>query len=166
MVRIVRNGDNFDQSDECCFSNWEWSKNRLPERSVLRCVFFPQKGSNEIIPNYFSHIHAVSPLFVRYLPILNMFSPSLLLAFDRSTPCHLPPLLGIDATPRLRTFFQLSQNLVAIDQEVASLSREWSIQTTGNVGLLHKQMENGKSPTKWRFIAGKIYKWGMFKCHV
>jgi hypothetical protein len=60
-----------------------------------------------------------------------------------------PPLLDIDidTTPRLRIFFQLSQDLVAIDQEVAALlSRKLGLQTTGNVGLVHRvtlwQMEN------------------------
>jgi hypothetical protein len=69
---------------------------------------------------YLSHIHTVSP------PLLD---------------------IDIDATPRLRIFFQLSQDLIAIDQEVAALlSRKWGLQTTGNVGLVHRvtlwQMEN------------------------
>ena len=65
-----------------------------------------------MIWNYLSHIHAISP------PLLD---------------------IDIDAPPRLRIFFQ-SQNLVAIDQEVAAclFSREWNLQTTGNAGLLHK----------------------------
>ena len=31
--------DNFDQSDECCFSDWGWLKNQLPERSALWHIF-------------------------------------------------------------------------------------------------------------------------------
>ena len=73
--------------------------------------FFPPKASNQMIRIYLSHIHPVSP------PLLD---------------------IDIDAPPRLRIFFQLSLDLIAI--------RKWGLQTTGNVGLLHKfarwQMEN------------------------
>ena len=101
--------------------------------------FFPRKGSNEIIRNCLSHIHAVPPLFVRYLPIYIISHHYYWHLTDPHRAIFLP-------SPRLRVFFQLSQDLIAIDQEVAASLREWSLQTAGNVGLLHKftlwQMEN------------------------
>jgi hypothetical protein len=69
-------------------------------------IAFPRTGSNKF-ERFFSYTIV---LWIRYLLV-----PWLLPAFD--------PLFDIDIidrTPRLRVFLQLSQDLIAIDQEVAA----------------------------------------------
>ena len=94
-------------------------------REIGSLAYFSTEGIKWNYSKLFEpHTCSIST-FCKISPHLNHF-PSLLLAFDRSTPCHLPPLLDIDATPRLGIFFQLSQDLIVIDQEAASLlGRKW-----------------------------------------
>ena len=111
-------------------------------RSIWRVMFFWLRMAKESTAReigslaYFFHRRDQMKLFeivwatyIQYLHILNHF--------PHHYYWHLTdPHRAILPWPRLRVFFQLSQDLITIDQEVASLSREWGLQTTGTVTLV------------------------------
>ena len=64
--------DNFDQSDECCFSDWGWLKNQLPERSALWHIFSTEGIKWNYSKLFEPHTSSIST-FCKISPLLNHF---------------------------------------------------------------------------------------------